>query len=176
MTSLSVLSWFGGVRRPPPQQPILPIEEVRANLHQLCVPPNPGASAGGQRISEKAVRQIQIYLEVLDNRASRFDDERWKLRPRLYAILHTIGATELMDDFYRNNITDFHLPFNEQTLPRFVGEKGTQALRQAFFRVQGYYLTDVKAIESKKSVHMFLESSGDIYFVPVQPLGHGSFG
>ena len=168
------MSWLGGGARPRPQPPLISIEEVRTNLRRLCTPTSSGPS--DRRISEKDVRAIQVYLRVLDSRASRFDDERWTLRPRLYAILQGIGATELMDDFFRNHITDFNLPFNQQTLPQFVGGKEKQNLRQAFFAVQDYYLTDVKDIESEKSLHLILSRSGDMYFVPEGPLGHGSFG
>jgi hypothetical protein len=81
-----------------------------------------------------------------------------------------------MDDFIRENITDFNLPFNEQTLPQFVGEKEGKSLRHAFFDMQDYYLTDVKDIESEKSLHLTLAVSGDTYFISERPLGHGSFG
>jgi len=140
------------------------------------MPPNGGQATHGLRISEKHVRAIRIFLQALDGRANRLDDERWALRPRLYAILHRIGATGLLNDFIHHHITDFNLPFNEQTLPLFVTQDAGQGMRFAFFAVQDYYLTDVKDIESDKSRHLTLPVSGDTYFVPERPLGHGSFG
>ncbi|KAK4160694.1 hypothetical protein QBC43DRAFT_325084 [Cladorrhinum sp. PSN259] len=165
-----------GKSRPEPQQQFLSIGEIQVNLHKLCMPPNPGMSASGRRISEKHVQSIQVYLQVLDSRANRYDDHQWTLRPRLYAILHRIGATSLLDEFISQNITDFHLPFNQQTLPSSVKEKAGEVTCHALFSVQDYYLTDAKDIESEKSKHLTLSVSGDTYFVPERPLGHGGHG
>ncbi|KAI1747413.1 hypothetical protein F4782DRAFT_552082 [Xylaria castorea] len=172
--------WFSGKNREPLQQEKqqyhFTIDEINERLHTLCLPLTPPRSQG-RTMSQKFVREIQTLLQLLDNRRNRYDDNQWTLRPRIYAILHSIQAIELMDDIIRENLTDFHLPFNEQTLPRFIGEKeGSLNLRHAFFDIQGYYLTDVKDIESEKSLHLTLPVSGDTYFVSERPLGHGSFG
>ncbi|KAI0479700.1 hypothetical protein F4859DRAFT_513201 [Xylaria cf. heliscus] len=172
--------WFPGRNRESLQQEQqqyhFSIDEINERLHTLCLPLTPPRSHD-RRISSKSVREIQALLQLLDNRRNRYDDNQWTLRPRIYAILHSIRAIEFMDDFIRESLTDFHLPFNEQTLPQFIGEKeGSPNLRHAFFNIQDYYLTDVKDIESEKSVHLTLSVSGDTYFVPERPLGHGSFG
>ncbi|KAK1827546.1 hypothetical protein QBC39DRAFT_175057 [Podospora conica] len=173
---MQALSWIiGGVWVSKPRsapQGILTIEEIHANLREQCQPPTAGAAASGRRISQNTVRNIQTYLQIIDSRAERYDGWKWTRRPRIYAILNGIGATSLMDDFIRENLTDFNLPFNEQTLPRFVGEN----VRQSFFTVQGFYLTNIKDIESEKSLHMMLPDSGDVYFVPERPLGQGGYG
>ena len=173
---MQALSWIVGgewVSKPrSAPQGILTIEEIHANLHEACQPPTAGAAASGRPISQNMVRAIQTYLQILDSRAERYDGWKWTLRPRIYAILNRIGATSLMDDFIRENLTDFNLPFNEQTLPRFVDEH----VRRSFFAVQGFYLTDFKDIESEKSLHMMLPDSGDVYFVPERPLGQGGYG
>ncbi|KAK4182444.1 ankyrin repeat protein [Podospora australis] len=175
-----MLNWLANIRpaqAAQPQQHYLSIEEIRTSLHKLCMPPNGGNATRGLRISEKDVRGIRIFLQVLDGRANRIGEEGWTLRPRLYAILHRIGATNLlMDEFIRESITDFNLPFNEQTLPKFVDEKGGVGMRHAFFAVQDYYLTDAKDIESERSQHLTLSVDGDTYFVSERPLGHGSYG
>jgi hypothetical protein len=161
-----------------PQQQILSDEEIHANLQRLCVPQVSNEGASSRRILERDVRGIQIFLQVLDERSDRRDEEaKWALRPRLYAILHGLGATDLMHSFIQDNLTDFYLPFNEQTLPRFIDQRGL-GLRQAFFTVQDYYLSDVnvKDLELGKSAHLLLRESGDTYFAHVRPLGHGGFG
>jgi hypothetical protein len=162
--------WVSKPRSAP--QGIVTIEEIHANLHKICHPPTAGAAASGQRISQNMVRVIQTYLQILDSRAERYDGWQWTLRPRIFAILNRIGATSLMDDFIRENLTDFNLPFNEQTLPKFVDDR----VRQYFFAVQDFYLTDAKDIESEKSLHLMLPDSGDVYFVPERPLGQGGYG
>ncbi|TGJ79012.1 hypothetical protein E0Z10_g9757 [Xylaria hypoxylon] len=158
------------------QQPYcFTIDEINGRLQSLCSPVT-GSRSQGRRISEKGVREIQTLLRLLDDRRNRCDDNQWAWRPRLYAILHNIQAIEYMDDFIREHITDFNLPFNEQTLPQFIGEKEGANLRIAFFAIQDYYLTDVKDIESEKSLHLTLPVSGDTYFISQRPLGQGSFG
>ncbi|KAF2968653.1 hypothetical protein GQX73_g4861 [Xylaria multiplex] len=125
---------------------------------------------------EKVVREIQTLLRLLDDRYNRWDNTRWSHRPRLYAILNNIQAIELLDDFIREHMTDFNLPFNEQTLPQFISKKEGTDLRLAFFAAQDYYLTEVKDIESEKSLHLTLLESGDTHFISQRPLGQGSFG
>ncbi|KAI0445151.1 hypothetical protein F4803DRAFT_205021 [Xylaria telfairii] len=162
--------------RQEPQRYHFTIDEINERFNTLCIPPTQPLSRGS-RISQKVIREIQALLRLLDNRRNRYDDAQWTLIPRIYAILHSIRAVELMDDFIRENYTDFHLPFNEQTLPPFISQKeGSLNLRQAFFEIQDYYLTDVKDIESKESIHLTLPDSGDAYFISERPLGHGSYG
>ncbi len=163
-------------RRPTPPEPILTAGEIDKHLHTRCLVPHTEWRSQGIKISEKTVRDIQTFLLVLDNRNNRYDDQRWTLRPRIYGILRNIDATECMDNFIRGNLTDFSLPFNEQTLPQFLGERAGKNLRHAFFDIQEYYLTDVKDIESTKSLHLTLSVSGDTYFIPERPLGQGGFG
>ncbi|KAI2643379.1 hypothetical protein GGS21DRAFT_485898 [Xylaria nigripes] len=153
----------------------LTAEEINQRLQVLCSPTKVSDSQG-RRVSEKDVRQIQAFLRLLDDRHNRCEDAQWAWRPRLYAILHKIHAIEFMDDFIRENITDFNLPFNEQTLPQFIGKNEKMNLRSAFFDIQAYYLTDVKDIESEKSLHLTLPVSGDTCFISQGPLGQGSFG
>ena len=167
--------WLLPQLRPSPPRPILKIEEINAGLRRLFVPSDQTLSSG-YRISQKNVRSIQEYLQVLDSRSDRVEEQRWKLRPRLYAILLNIDATDLMSMFISENLTDFNLPFNEHTLPQFIGEREGKNLRHAFFAIQGYCLTDTKSIESKESEHCTLTESGDTYFIPERPLGQGSFG
>lgn len=163
--------------RPRPH-PILDIEEINKALHALCVPPNPPWHPDNDKISQENVQKILSFLQVLDNRSSRPEEQQWSLRPRLYAILLNIGATDLMDHFIAEGLTDFNLPFSEKTLPPFITEREGNDLRDAFFAIQGYCLaeTDVKLIETKNSVHCTWTVSGDTYFIPEGPLGQGSYG
>ncbi|KAI0147034.1 hypothetical protein GGR57DRAFT_477696 [Xylariaceae sp. FL1272] len=163
---------LGLPQRSTPEGSVCTIDEILLSLDRLCAPPRHRET----RISDKQIRGIQTYLQILDERSNRRHENKWNKRPRLYTILHHIHATMLMDDFIREQLTDFHLPFNEQTLPSFIGEKDGRDLRAAFFKFQEYCLTDVKDIESDKSRHLTLSVTGDTYYVPLRPLGHGSFG
>ncbi|KAK4204935.1 ankyrin repeat protein [Triangularia verruculosa] len=165
---MQALQWIASL--PGPKQ-FFSVEEIQNNLKNLCIPS--GQPARGSRISEKSVRGIQFHLKLLDDRVQRAEEERWAQRPRLYAILHKISAIHLLDAFIKANITDFNLPFNQQTLPLFVDETAGRGTRSAFLAVQDYYLTDAKDIESEKSKHLHLSSSGDDHFVPKRILGQG---
>ncbi|OAQ60706.1 ankyrin repeat protein [Pochonia chlamydosporia 170] len=162
--------FFGSRSRRAAQSQILTLEEIHEGLHRLCLP------SSGRRISDKDVRSIQTFLQALDERSQRFNDHRWVLRPRLYAILYNIQATEYMNDFIRDNFTDFHLPFNEQTLPRFFENTDGKCSRADFFTTQDYFLTNIKDIESEKSIHRVLPVSGDMYYIRERHLGHGGCG
>ena len=151
------------------------VSAINEQLHQLCMPAT-GPHWRDRRISQNGVRKIQTCLGVLDGQHNRYDDFRWARRPRLYAILHNIGAIEYMDDFIEEQLTDFNLPFNEQTLPPFVGQKNGMNLRRAFFAIQEHFLTEIKGIESEKSDHLRWSVSGDMFFFSQKPLGSGSFG
>ncbi|KAH8647083.1 hypothetical protein BGZ60DRAFT_438065 [Tricladium varicosporioides] len=172
---MNLLSRFGQSR--PRTQQTLPDEEIDFHLGRLCSLPA-GQHIEGQRIPEQNIRDMQLYLEWLDYKSQRSQDRRWLLRPRLYGILRNIGALEYMDTFIEQDMNDFYLPYNEPSLPLFVGMKEGVNLRQRFFDAQEYYLTNMKEIEKDTSSHkhFMLQGSGDIYFVPVKPLGHGSFG
>ncbi|KAI1265466.1 hypothetical protein F5Y18DRAFT_52820 [Xylariaceae sp. FL1019] len=170
---LPYVKWiFGQPQRSAPEGTVFTTDDILISLDRLCAPPRHRDT----RISDKQIREIQTYLQILDERSNRRHENKWNKRPRLYTILHYVHATTLMDDFIREQLTDFHLPFNEQTLPSFIGEKDGRDLRAAFFRFQEYCLTDVKDIESEKSRHLTLSGTGDTYYVPLRPLGHGSFG
>ncbi|KAI0532800.1 hypothetical protein GGR58DRAFT_488893 [Xylaria digitata] len=167
--------WFGtpSQQRQEPQY-CFANDEINTRLQSLCSPVA-GPRPQGHRISEKVVREIQTLLRLLDDRCNRWENTWWSHRPRLYAILHNIQAIEFLDDFIQEHITDFNLPFNEQTLPQFVGKKEGTNLRLEFFAAQDYYLTEVKDIESEKSVHLTLPDSGNTHYISQRPLGQGSF-
>ncbi|KAJ3576579.1 hypothetical protein NPX13_g3651 [Xylaria arbuscula] len=153
----------------------LTYNDINEQLSQLCIPAT-GSHWPGGRISENGVRKIQTWLRELDRQYTRHDDVQWASRPRLYAILHNIRAVEYMDNFIEEHLTDFSLPFNEQTLPHFISDKNGMNLRRAFFTIQEHFLTLIKDIESEKSEHLRLSVSGDTFFISHKPLGFGSFG
>lgn len=120
---------------------------------------------------------MQIYLTMLDRAANRFHGQAWSKMPRIYAILRSIGGLEFMDEFIKNDMNDFWLPFNERTLPEFLRQREGTGLRQAFLAVQNYYLTHAKSIETEgATTHFHLPEGGDTHFIPVKTLGQGSFG
>ncbi|PHH73422.1 hypothetical protein CDD82_5486 [Ophiocordyceps australis] len=159
--------------RPSQQSPILSLDDVKANLQKLCQPPAAGTRS---QKSEKQVREIRFFLQVLDERRNRPEEQCWATRPRLYAILHSLKAEYYMDQFISENFTDFNLPFNEQTLPSFLGNNEGRDLRHDFFAIQDYYLTDARDIESEKPFHVLLSVTGDMHFNSIGVLGSGGFG
>ena len=147
-------------------------------MNRLCNPHGTGLVSQSSRIPEHTIQSIRIYLRCLDYKAERNNELKWSLRPRLYGILRNIGALDFMDTFIREYMSDFHLPYTQQSLPTFFGRSKDTNLRQRFLDAQEFYLTNVKDIEDGDSpgTHYILKGTGDHYFVPMKPLGHGSFG
>lgn len=81
-----------------------------------------------------------------------------------------------MDEFRAKRFNDFHLPYNERTLPDFLQEKDGRGLRQAFLDAQSYFLTDAKLVETDGASTHFYSENGDEIFQPIRNLGQGSFG
>lgn len=80
--------------------------------------------------------QIRNILAYFDNGDSRPGQRKWYTRPRIYAILRTLGAAHLMDEFIDQGVNDFYLPFNQQPLPTFVmGLDRGLDIRQAFLDI-----------------------------------------
>jgi len=160
------------------EHPNVSEEEISKFLDGLCLYPGDAAAKEG-RIPEENIQNIKIYLNCLDSRASRTGQTRWGLRPRTYAILRAIGRVSLMDDFIRQGLNDFLLPWNHRTLPEclFQNEPDEQA-RGRFLRIQHFYLTrlSVKGIETEGKAHQNLDVSGENYFTKLRFLGQGGFG
>ncbi|XWW96482.1 hypothetical protein V2A60_004457 [Cordyceps javanica] len=174
----SFLSTFARKLLEPLAPQVTPTEkDINKLLGSLCVFPAE-FSAKDHRISEHKIQQIRIHLQSLDRLAGRSGRAVWCYRPRIYAILRTLGKVSLMDEFIREDLNDFFLPWNERTLPRsfFSGENEAD-LRTAFLKVQEFYLTDssVKDVEAGKS-HQNLSLDGDKFFIPCRHLGQGGFG
>lgn len=81
-----------------------------------------------------------------------------------------------MDRFVADELSDFYLPFNELTLPGFVGEDGNHGYRDLFLETQRYFLSRFKDIELEGGTHMTLPRGGDSYFYTLSHLGKGGHG
>ncbi|KAI0893873.1 hypothetical protein F4806DRAFT_139536 [Annulohypoxylon nitens] len=160
-----------------PRQPLtLSEKELETQLDRLCSVPDP--KRGITRISENDVRGIRVVLRSLDEKNNRNEREKWHSRPRTYSILRNIGCLKYMGAFIENQLNDFHLPYNEQTLPNFIEQCENNDRRQAFLHVQDYFLSDFKEIEVEysKHNHLMLQNSGNALFAPCKMLGQGGFG
>ncbi len=90
------------------------------------------------------------------------------------------GVGELMVRFVQDEKTDIWLPYDEDTLPKFIQPWN---VREKFLEIQKYVLTSARELEdmstdfsSKVLPHIHLGGSGDQHFTRVQALGAGSYG
>jgi hypothetical protein len=154
-------------------RPVNSEDSVETRLAQLCACPTNIQSA---RISDIQVQRIQTLLHLSDETAGRHDLRAWKWRPRIYAILRNIGGLKYMQGFIDSNLSDFYLPFTQQTLPQFVEGSESNNLRQAFLDIQCYYLSHIKEFETGEATHMCIGGTGDAILSPLRYLGRGGFG
>jgi hypothetical protein len=145
------------------------IQYARVALEQLCNVPD-----RKRTISSDTFRQISASLHTYDAYYGRVHQSHaWSYRPRTYTLLHKLNQVEtLMDRFARENLTDFHIPYTDETLPDFVQP---QTLRQAFLYFQDYVLSEGHALETEPGHHHFRGAAED-HFNVVRKLGKGGFG
>lgn len=176
----SWVRWFASPqgRLQAAQVPVSPSLEIDLKLQQLCSLKISEGEAQNGRTAQKAIQDIQLYLGILDQQAGRHHDEhKWSPRPRIYAILRNINGLQYMNNFAAANITDFHLPFNDITLPSFVTDVGGRSIRKDFLKAQDVFLTETRLIEQEgHHLRLPIHTSGDDYYTPMGPLGQGSFG
>ncbi|KAI1079487.1 hypothetical protein F5B20DRAFT_581270 [Whalleya microplaca] len=153
---------------------------LEAQLQRFCsIPSHVQTSLTVDRIPEQHVQQIRAILKCLDQVHGRDTTEtQWQWRPRTYSILRNIGCLDSMETFIQHQLSDFHLPYNEQTLPAVIERREENDLRQAFLDIQGYFLSGFKGIEleSSRHEHFNFPTSGDLYFNPRRMLGQGGYG
>ncbi|KAK1980207.1 kinase-like domain-containing protein, partial [Colletotrichum cereale] len=153
--------------------------QIDSHLQHLCSLNIPENETHNGHTALETVRGIQLYLNMLDERAKRSDNHKWSHRPRLYAILRNIGGLGYMDEFIAARLTDFYLPLNLTTVPGCLKGDSKRELRDAFLKAQYTYLTKARCIEEgHDSRHWILppHTSGDDYYISEKRLGHGSFG
>lgn len=156
-------------------------KEIDSHLERLCNSwrrTQPTGSSVTQTISARDIIELSTYLNLLDEQGNRKGAlNKWSLTPRTYAILRSIEALEYMPQF-RASFTDFHLPYDERTLPSFLPGNHEHGIRQSFLEIQKYFLDfDIKKIETNGiAEHFSLDVSGDSHFKHVRMLGQGSFG
>ena len=148
-------------------------ESIQACLTKACTLPLPDSNGKASPCPPEHFSHIQQFLEMLDAQDGRLYPHVWSLRPRIYALLHAIGALKYMDDFAKNNIYDISIPFDHQTLPSFLSDT---LLRRQFLDNQARVLTDARHLENSAEDHMYFNGSADDHIVPYHPIGHGGFG
>lgn len=138
---------FGAIDNVPPggPSPLKPLERVDEGLRSLCLFLK---EADGSRTKLKSDRfqHISYYLRSLDgchypNKIRR--DYCWCLRPRLYAVLNNLNATDLMREFVLRGYTDMQIPFTYDTLPDFIKDED---LKLRFLEYQGCVSTDARKL------------------------------
>ncbi|KAI3398326.1 hypothetical protein diail_9549 [Diaporthe ilicicola] len=180
---MSFLAWMhpslrGRARRSPAASAFVADEDIETHLQMLCTPPplSQTPSNSTDKISNRNIQSLQTLLKLLDAKANREASLNWSYTPRTYAILRSIDGLEFMDEFRAKSFNDYHLPYNERTLPSFLQEKNGRNLRQAFLDVQSYFLTDAKRVERDSASTHFFSDNGDNIFQPIRTLGQGSYG
>lgn len=99
--------------------------------------------------------------------------EEWSFRPRTYAILKTINATDLMDDFVRSNSFDISLPYTRENLPQSLSPEQ----RDQFVKEQAFVLTKAARLEGGASAtHAYFPDNADKHLEPLNELGKGAGG
>jgi hypothetical protein len=143
------------------------LNEVELNeaLYTLCRPP----------FDVNKIQQISSLVRMLDGRHGRDPSSiiAWHYRPRTYAVLQSIDGLGLMDAFIQHELTDFHLPYSEETLPEFVADS---RLRQSFIHFQSHVLTSIRDLELSGSQHLWISGSADGHFKTLKLLGLGGNG
>lgn len=148
------------------------LETVGVILERLCRPPDNWQQHDGLRIPDENFNEIALIVAVEDREYSGEQTRRWAGRPRLYTVLRNIGHTELLDLFIKDRLTDYDLPFVDQTLPRFIND---HIIRKNFCLHQRYVLTDARTLE-QGGRHIHLRRDENLYFVHIRVLGGGAYG
>ncbi|OGM45876.1 hypothetical protein ABOM_006044 [Aspergillus bombycis] len=160
-----------GKRATPPTAPPVDIEEL---LARLCLPASATNSAASRRVSIQRCNEIS---DILLNKGKDTGDDRllaWSERPRIYIVLRNIQRLDLLDYFVKAELTDFHIPFNEDTLPIFLREDG---LRESFLQFQQYVLSSgAKGLDNHGGPHLSFAGNAQRYFYYKESLGRGGYG
>ncbi|KAI9035688.1 uncharacterized protein KD926_003132 [Aspergillus affinis] len=171
---------FQGVfgRRAPSSNPPPGVRKDEADiedlLDRLCRPvsatsPSASSSVGINRCNE--------ISDILLNKGKVTGDERllaWSERPRIYIVLRNIQRLDLLDSFVKAELTDFHIPFNEDTLPAFLYEN---EIRESFLHFQSYVLSSgAKGLDDHGGPHLSLAGNAQRYFYYKGTLGQGGYG
>lgn len=147
----------------------IPADQAEGALEKLCQPPF---------TPDKFQRIADLLLHV-DAARSQHDGipRNWKFRPRIYTVLRNIAAGDhevYMDQFEAHNYVDFHLPFDNQTLPNFLINS---ELKIDFLNFQHHVLSpEARSLVIEGGEHQLIAGSADAYFWVQEVLGQGGFG
>ena len=174
---MGILQGIFGKRAPPPIPP--PVDrrdesDIEELLARLC---RPASATNSAVIRSVSVQRCNEISDILLNKGKSNGDERllaWSERPRIYFVLRNIQRLDLLDNFVKAELTDFHIPFNEDTLPAFLCENG---LRESFLRFQPYVLSSgAKGLDNHGEPHLSFAGDAQRYFYYKGSLGRGGYG
>lgn len=174
---MGLLQGVFGRRAPPPSPSAVGSKDesdVEELLARLCRPASATNSAVSRSVSVQRCNEIS---DILLKKGKTSGDERllaWSERPRIYIVLRNIQRLDLLDYFVKAELTDFHIPFNEDTLPVFLRETG---LRESFLQFQPYVLSSgAKGLDNRGEPHLSFAGNAQKYFYYKGSLGRGGYG
>ena len=101
------------------------------------------------------------------------NQEEWSSRPRIYALLRLIGATDLMDDFVKHECLDIALPYTRGKLPPSLSSDQ----HDRFLANQRAVMTKAARLEGGlRSTHANFADNADTHLESLETLGRGRFG
>lgn len=147
------------------------IEELLAHL---CRPAYASNSTVARSVSVERCNEISDILLKKGNKIGNEQLLAWSERPRIYFVLRNIQRLDLLDYFVKAELTDFHIPFNEDTLPAFLQESD---LRESFLLFQQYVLSSgAKGLDIHGGPHLSFAGNAQRFFYYKGSLGRGGYG
>lgn len=148
-------------------------DQIEEQLEKLCRLSCADKTGRRPKIPPVYFEHITFFVRCLDHIQSRRDWRRsWHSRPRIYTILRAIGALHLMDEFISHHTYDLSLPFDHNTVPRFLTQED---VRIRFLEAQDCVLTDARTVETSED-HISFAESAEQHFLAHTKLGSGGFG
>jgi hypothetical protein len=154
---------------PGPQPQVPTREDIEKALNHFCTPPllpiGYGVIESGRFINISGLlKDLEFYT----------GSQGWSFLPRIYTILRNIQCLQAMQGFIDRRLTDYALPFSEDSLPRAFPD---EQYRAKFLNFQSCVLT--KAIDLEKGEdgkHLWFNGDGDVHFCSRRQLGNGGAG
>lgn len=116
-------------------------------------------------------------FDTISSLLTQANRQDWSFRPRTYAILRSINALDLMEDFVQLECLDIALPYSEENLPRSLSLKHRSYQRDQFLKRQGSVLSQEAAkVENRSKGHVHFAKSADDHFTSLGMLGQGGSG
>ena len=115
-------------------------------------------------------------FDEISSLLSQGNHKEWSLRPRTYAVLRTIDALDLMDDFVQSQCLDIALPYSQNNLPKALSLEHRTQQRDQFLEIQKFVLSQEAAGMENSKIHAHFAESADDHFTSLEHLGDGGSG